>query len=255
MLAADALAVDDRARRRRRPGRRGTGRARAGSACRASRGVAGEPSRRRVSSRAPEHAEVERRRRAASYGIPSPPPASTSRSRNPAVAASRDRRRDGRLDVGRRAPPRRARSRPRTRASRAARARARRRPPPPPRAGRRRPSRTCRRRRRRRAGRVRGARASVTAARSRTGWRRPSASAIRRQPPQLAHRLDRHDADARLDGGRQLLVPLAGAGDDDPVRRRSPARRAWRSSPPDATSAPRPSAGEVAQDREAAGWP
>ena len=36
----------------------------------------------------------------ASYGMPSPPPASTSRSLNPAVAASRGSQPRGRLDVG-----------------------------------------------------------------------------------------------------------------------------------------------------------
>ena len=176
------------ARRRRRPGRRGTGPG--SSRIRAPR-VAGSA---RAGRRDGVRADAPSRPRSsgascASYGMPSPPPASTSRSRKPG------RRREPRRPAATVASTwaaerrrRRARSRPRTRGPQQARARARRRPPRP---------------RARRSGGVHAelARAvvadqpdalepralSVTAARSRTGWRRPEALGDRRQPPQLAH--------------------------------------------------------------------
>ena len=81
---------------------------------------------------------------------------------------------------------------------------------------------------------------SVTAARSRTGCRRPASRRDGLEPAELARRLDRDRADPGRDGGPQLFVALAGAGHHDalgPI----PARATVASSPPDATSAPSPS--------------
>ena len=121
----------------------------------------------------------------------------------------------------------------------------------PPPAGRARPSRTCRRRRRRRAGRARGASASVTAARSRTGGRAPGAR--RRSPRGGPARRAISTVTARTPASTAAassVVALAGPGHDDPLGRRCPARSAVASSPPEATSAPRPERAEVGHDRE-----
>ena len=124
------------------------------------------------------------------------------------------------------------------------------RPPRPPRAaGRRRPSRTCRRRRRRRAGRVPRRAASVTAARSRIGCRRPRPAAIparRRSSPTDSTVTTRTPAStAAASSSSRLPGPVT------TIRSGAmPARMACRSSPAEADVGAEAEAGEVAQDRE-----
>ena len=173
-----------------------------------------------------------------------------ARSRKPADAASGDGRRDGRLDVGRerrrvehvRGPERVHPDRLEPgRGDRLRRGRSQ---------VRARPSRTCRRRRRRPAGPARGAPHSVTAARRRTRWRRPSASAIcasrRSSPTDSTVTARTPAATAAASSSSRLPGPVTTTRSGS-----KPARRTWRSSPPEATSAPSPRPIEVAHDREA----
>ena len=165
--------------------------------------------RRRGEPRA-ERREVERRL-VASYGIPSPPPASTSRSRNPAVAASRRASRRS----PRRAPPIAAASstleapkawtperlEPGRGDGLGRRARAGRRASIPNLPA---PSSPTSRTRSSRG-------APTTAAGAGPAGAGPAASAIVASRRSSPTRLDRHGAHAGVDGGGQLLVALARA--------------------------------------------
>ena len=229
----------------------GPTRNRPGSSSRRVPRVAGSPARRPHSAVEPAPQGPRRSSRSSwgSYGIPRPPPASTRRSWNPAAAASAVGPCRPSLStwVARRPRVEQVRRPERVEPQRLELGRRDRLCARPP-AGRDRPSRTCRPRRRRPAGPAPGAPPPVTAARSRTGCRSPEALGDPRQPPQLAGRLDRDRPQAGLDGRRQLVVALARAREHHPVRGEAGPRSTWRSSPPDATSAPRPSAGQVPQD-------
>ena len=84
--------------------------------------------------------------------------------------------------------------------------------------GPRRPSRTCRRRRRRRAGRARAGRLADGRPQQHRLDAGPRRGRDRLQPGQLAGRLDRDRPDPGRHGRAQLVVALARAGHDDPVR-------------------------------------
>ena len=156
----------------------------------------------------------------------------------------------------RRAPPRRARSTPRTRAARAGRDGPRR----PPSRGRDprsaasipnlpAPSSPTRRTRSRRAC------LRDTAARSRTGWRRPAAGG---DGLQACSSPGDSTVIARTPAPRprpQLVVALARAGHRRPARRRCRRERTVASSPADATSAPSPRRPEMRHDARGPGSP